>query len=187
MSEEGPKKPGAHLGMVKRKRTEKAKNPFAVHSLSKETQDKITAGLRAGNFRATSAEQAGVPVRTFREWMRRGKEKDEPYHTFRRAVLMAEKEAEAHAVGLVMKHAENDPKHAEWWLSHRFPERWADQERKRIRAEIKQQKLEVSVDLGSVTLEDIRNVLGDKARGSITEGNLDVAGLLGDEAPDVDP
>lgn len=173
--------------MVKRRRTEKvAKNPAAVHSLTQEVQDKITASLRGGNFRTTSAEQAGVPERTFFDWMRRGKENEEPFRTFRRAVLMAEKEAEAHAVGLVMKHAENDPKHAEWWLSHRFPERWADQERKRIRAEIKQQKLEVSVDLGHVTLEDVRKVLGDGARANLGTGSVGAENLLGLETSDLD-
>lgn len=181
------KKPGPQLGIGKRARPVKTGNGQGEsHSLSNEIQEKITKYLRAGNFRTTAAERAGVPLRTFSEWMKRGADGDEFFRAFRQAVLMAEKEAEAHAVSLVMKAAENDPKHAEWWLSHRFPERWADQERKRIRAEIKQQKLEVSVDLGHVTLEDVRKVLGDGARANLGTGSVGAENLLGLETSDLD-
>lgn len=106
--------------------------------LTKDVQDKICSALRAGNFRTVAAQWAGVPLRTFYEWMGRGKEEpDRPEAKFRQAVIEAEKAAEVRAVGLIMSAAQSDPKHAEWWLSHRWPERWADQERKRIRAEIK--------------------------------------------------
>jgi hypothetical protein len=36
------------------------------------------------------------------------------------------------AVGQVMKHAAEDPKHAEWWLARKFPERWADRSRQQL-------------------------------------------------------
>lgn len=179
----------AHKGLIKQRRTTKLSNRQGeTVSLTQEIQDKICFALRAGNFRTTAAAYAGVPERTFFEWMKRGRDKnDKLFKDFRRAVVEAEKAAEVRAVALVMRAAEADAKHAEWWLSHRWPEKWADQERKRIRAEIKHQKLEMSVNLDHVTLDDVRAVLGDKARASLTEGSGNAENLLGEEAPDVDP
>lgn len=103
--------------------------------LTDETQAKIIAALRSGNFRNAAFGFAGVSPRTAREWMATGKDpKSKRCHDFRRAVLEAEKQAEIRAVALVMKAAEKDPKHAEWWLSHRWPGRWAD--KSRVKAEL---------------------------------------------------
>lgn len=154
-------------GTTNRARTEKiAPGRGNVHSLTPEVQAKLVHALRAGNFRSISAEYAGVPQRTFFDWMRRGKEtSDEPFRSFRRAVIEAEKAAEVRTVLLIMKAAEKDPRHAEWWLSHRFPERWADKSRAEYRAQLKLQhsgmvaNVDISMeDLSKLTDEEVRLV-----------------------------
>jgi hypothetical protein len=41
------------------------------------------------------------------------------------AVRRAERAAEARMVGYVMRRAQKDPKHAEWWLERKHPGHWA--------------------------------------------------------------
>jgi hypothetical protein len=91
--------------------------------------------LRGGNFRNVACDWAGIPDSSFRDWIAEG-EKGAPQSSvdFRRQVLEAEKAAEIRAVGLIMKAAANDPKHAEWWLERKFPERWG--RRDRLQAEV---------------------------------------------------
>jgi hypothetical protein len=101
--------------------------------LNDEVQRIICEALANGNFRSVAAASAGVPLRTFHEWMKKGEEEtDERCIQFRRAVIQAEKNAEIRAVQMIMAKAAEDPKHAQWWLAHRFPERWAERYRGRI-------------------------------------------------------
>lgn len=102
--------------------------------MTPEAQDAIVRALINGNFRSTACKYAGIALRTFNEWMVFGKKRPKgKFGRFRRAVLDAESKAEIRAVTLLMKAAENDPKHAAWWLAHRHNERWAD--KTRVRAE----------------------------------------------------
>jgi len=101
--------------------------------LNAEVQKKICDALALGNFRQTAAKAAGVSLRTFTEWMRLGKNRNnKAFLAFRRAVLEAETQAEMRAVGLIVQKAAEDPKHAQWWLTHRWPERWAEKTRLRM-------------------------------------------------------
>lgn len=103
--------------------------------LTPETQAKIVEALRAGNYRYPSAQFAGVSPRSFQDWMQRGETEGRGiYADFRAAVIEAEKSAEIRAVAIVMKAATTDPRNAQWWLSHKFPERWAD--KSRVRTEL---------------------------------------------------
>ncbi len=120
--------------------------------LTPEVQEKICQILRGGNFKNVACEYAGVSQRVFREWMKKGAEGEQPYEDFRRAVIEAEKSAEIRAVGLIIKAAQEDPRHAQWWLSHRFPERWADRQRQELRA---QHKVRLESPLKDVPNEDI--------------------------------
>lgn len=101
--------------------------------MTPEAVEKLLQALRAGNFRNVAAEWAGISQRVFREWMAKGKdEKAGSFRDFRRRVLEAEKAAEIRAVGLLMKAAEHDAKHASWWLERKFPERWGRKERHEV-------------------------------------------------------
>jgi hypothetical protein len=93
--------------------------------MTSESVDKLCQALMAGNFRSVACEWAGISFRAMRDWMQRGKQqKKGKFRDFRRRVLEAEKQAEIRVVGLVMKAAAEDPKHGQWWLERKFPERW---------------------------------------------------------------
>lgn len=125
--------------------------------LNDEVQAKITQALRAGNFRAVACQYAGISQRVFFDWMRKGKEEtDTAFVSFRRAVIEAEKAAEIRAVALIMRAAESDPRHAEWWLSHRFPGRWADKSRHQLKAELSGPK-GGPINLKALTDEELRD------------------------------
>lgn len=98
-----------------------------------ETQEKVErllSALRGGNFREVACEWAGIPERTFRAWMDEGEAgAPESSVAFCRQVIEAEKAAEIHCVELVMREAEQDPKHAEWWLERKHPDRWGRKDR----------------------------------------------------------
>jgi len=93
--------------------------------LTKEVQEKIVESLKVGNFREPSVKYAGISMRTFQNWMRRGKEEEEGiYVDFRSAVIEAEESAEIHAVKTIVDFGNEDPKHLQWWLERKFPDRW---------------------------------------------------------------
>jgi hypothetical protein len=110
-----------------RKRKAKAGRPSVMKP---EAVDRLLKALAAGNWRGVACEWAGIGERTFREWMSKGEgQKVGRFRDFRRRVLEAEQSAEIRAVGLVMKAAEADARHAEWFLERKFPERWGRKDR----------------------------------------------------------
>lgn len=88
----------------------------------------ICQAIAEGNFRETAARYAAVPLTTFYRWCAIGrKEPNSPYGEFLQAILEAESQAEMEMVELVRKSAKIDARHAQWWLTHKLPERWGDQ------------------------------------------------------------
>lgn len=93
--------------------------------LTPEIQAKIVEVLVAGNYREIAAHAAGVPLRTMSRWLSQGKKATSGiYREFWRAVLTAEQDAEIRMVKAVVDGAGQDPKHAQWWLERKAPERW---------------------------------------------------------------
>jgi hypothetical protein len=95
--------------------------------LTDEIREKIATNLASCCHRGIAAASAGIGRRTFVTWMQKGK--DQPrsrYGAFRRAILEAEKRAEMRLAAIVASAAATDARHAEWMLTHRFPNRWAD-------------------------------------------------------------
>jgi len=134
--------------------------------LTKEIQDIICRALENGNFRSVAAASAGVPLRTFNQWMKNGDdETDEKYVAFRLAVIHAEKRAEIKAVEMIMQKAAEDPKHAQWWLAHRFPERWAERYRGRIE--------HTGKNGGPIQVTDARDKLIEKLSSILTGNTTD--------------
>lgn len=79
-----------------------------------------------GNFRGPSARAAGISERTFRLWLKSGRESSSGlYHNFYTDIVKAENAAEIKQVKLILEAATKDPRHAQWWLERKFPERWA--------------------------------------------------------------
>lgn len=99
-------------------------------ALTPEVQAKVVSAIQGGNYRCAAARWAGVSMRTFSEWLKRGAAaKSGPHRDFLLAVQEAESQAEIRAVALVMKAAAEDPKHAQWWLERKFPQRWGRKDR----------------------------------------------------------
>jgi len=138
-------------------------SPGRPSHLTEEVTKIICDALANGNFRSVAAAAAGVPLRTFSQWMKNGEqETDEKYVVFRQAVIQAEKQAEIRAVQMIMAKAAEDPKHAQWWLAHRFPERWAERYRGRIE--------HTGKNGGPIQVTDARDKLIEKLS-SILTGN----------------
>ncbi len=98
--------------------------------LTPEVQAKVCDALSGGNFRSVAARAAGISVRTLMEWMTDGEANPtSPHGIFRAAVIGAEADAEMKTVRAIMLAAEADPKHGEWWLSHRHAARWAEKKK----------------------------------------------------------
>jgi hypothetical protein len=94
-------------------------------TLTPEVQARICALIVAGNFRDTAARATGIPVRTMRDWCRKGREqKRGSYRDFLHALLEAEKAAEIVMVKLVVEAALGDVDHARWWLERKVPRHW---------------------------------------------------------------
>jgi len=94
-------------------------------ALTPRVQKLILSAIRAGNYQTVAARAVGVPPSTLSRWMHRNYE---PYRTFQQLMERAEAEAECALVKLITVAAQTDPKHAQWWLSHKTPERWANRE-----------------------------------------------------------
>lgn len=106
--------------------------------LTPEVREKILMALRGGNWRSTAAGFAGIAKSTLRDWMAKGRQYPRSrFGTFRREVMEAEKQAEIRAVGLIMRAAGDDPKHAEWWLERKHHRRWGRRERSEVTATVK--------------------------------------------------
>ncbi|MDP3938165.1 MAG: hypothetical protein Q8R92_08505 [Deltaproteobacteria bacterium] len=97
--------------------------------LTPEIQDKIVEAISGGNYKEIAAEWAGIAPDTLGRWLSRARE---PYLTFRRAVLEAERTAEIRCVALIMKAAGEDAKHAEWLLERKHHERWGRKDRHEV-------------------------------------------------------
>ncbi len=116
-----------------------AGGPGRPSKLTPEVQEKICRALRGGNFRSTAAWYAGISPRTLQAWMAEGETNpDSPEGNFCAAVIESEKGAEIDAVETIIAAGKSDPKHFQWWLSHRHSARWAEK---------KNVKMSGSVDL----------------------------------------
>lgn len=131
--------------------------------LTPQVQERILEAVRAGNFREVAAHYAGVGAQTLSRWMGRQRE---PYASFRQALLDAEAHAEIRAVALILKAAAEDPKHAEWWLERKFPERWGRRERLDVRVDVEHRIRLMARDLGLDEDEAVAEALRILERGN---------------------
>lgn len=93
--------------------------------LTPEIRELICQSIREGNFREVAAKWVGVPLRTFWDWCSKGKcDTEGPYFELMQAIQEAECAAEMKMVEQVYKAATQDPKHAQWWLERKVPQRW---------------------------------------------------------------
>lgn len=97
--------------------------------LTPEVHKRIVDMVRAGNYPEVAAQAAGIPPRTYYDWMARGDEGREPYSQFSQGVKEAQAAAESHAVTTIRKAAMDGTwQAAAWFLERSKPERWRRRE-----------------------------------------------------------
>lgn len=100
-----------------------------------ETRERIITALRAGNYRETACQYAGIGYSTLRTWMIRAEDPDAPpeYQEFLEAVERAEAEAEVMDIALIRQAAQGGTWQAAAWIRERKnPERWGRRERQQV-------------------------------------------------------
>ena len=93
-------------------------------AMTEPVRAKILDAVRAGNYREVAAPHAGVSAKTLRAYC--AKKRDPVARAFRAALLEAEAAVEIELVGAIKKMATGDLKAATWYLSRKFPQRWAE-------------------------------------------------------------
>lgn len=97
------------------KKIVRAKNKFTP-----ETQDKLLAAIRGGNFRVVACQLAGITNKTLYEWLKNPKPE---YQEFHKKLIEAEAGVEAYCVSQLINAGEKDPKWYAWYLERKF-KRW---------------------------------------------------------------
>lgn len=87
---------------------------------------KVCRLIADGNYRSVAARAVRVTPEHFCRWLAIGrKAQDDSLHAqLYQEVLEAEQAAEIKMVKLVVGGARQDPKHAEWYLERKHPQRW---------------------------------------------------------------
>jgi len=136
--------------------------------LTPELQASIVANLETYCHRSIAAKLAGVDPATVRRWMAEGRrDPDGPHGEFCAAILEAESRAERELIRRVADSAKDDPRQAQWLLTHRYPRRWAERDEKfedRVREAVSQQ---VTQGLGAF-IERLRRDLAPEQIAAIT-------------------
>lgn len=120
--------------------------------LTPEIHADIVERLGNGAFREQAAAAAGIDQSTFRRWMVRAEEGEEPYASFAADVMIADAKAEGKWSEVIVRAGydagEGDWKAHAWLLEHKFPKRWG----LRLKVEVAEElgdflaKLEKSLD-----------------------------------------
>jgi hypothetical protein len=91
---------------------------------NEDVQARLIASLRSGNYLHIAAKAAGISLDTFRTWMVRGKEGEEPWATLKVEVEKARAEGQVRNVAIIARAAETDWRAAVWLLERSAPELW---------------------------------------------------------------
>lgn len=97
-------------------------------SVLNDVEAQILAALQNGADRGAAAGYAGVPSGTFRSWLTRGRDGQEPFASFLQRVEATEAEAAVRMAKVVFDaaHQDHDVRAALEWLRRRRPDQWAD-------------------------------------------------------------
>lgn len=98
-------------------------------SYTPELGQAIADRVAKGNYLEVSAAAAGVARRTFYDWLRRGRDGEEPYADLVRRLEVAEARAEETLLEGVAATGENDWTSYMTRLERRFPTRWGRRNR----------------------------------------------------------
>src|SRR5678815_1727953 len=134
-------------------------------SLTPEVQEAICKALRAGNYRETAAQAAGIHRHTLRNWIIRGEAGEAPFAEFLAAAEKAEAMGERRLLREIRKGVDGWQARS-WSLERRWPSRWSG----RVR----------------VTVSDHVDQLTGKLR-SDPGLHRKVVGVLADQEPEAAP
>ena len=84
----------------------------------------LCAELRVGMSIKAACQHVGLDDSTFRRWMQRGEDGEEPFATFRAQATRAKSDGVRALVVTVRKAASSDWRAAAWILERRAPEDW---------------------------------------------------------------
>jgi len=122
--------------------------PGNMTDLTDELAVKLCYHLERGNYRVTAAALCGIAPTTLSRWMHK---EGEPYESLQRMVRIAEAQAEADSLSVVMDSME--PKDRQWYLARRHPDRWAETKRIDLQGRL---ELGVTLDASVFTDPDAR-------------------------------
>jgi hypothetical protein len=94
---------------------------------SLEIQTKIFRALMGGSFVVPACIYGGISHTTYKQWMARGADGEEPFASFRSVIHEAIAQREVGYAAQITAEGARDWKAASWMLTHRYPARWADQ------------------------------------------------------------
>jgi len=134
--------------------------------------EKIYLTLRAGGTRKDAHVRASVPLNTFYDWVRRGREGREPYRTFVDTMEQIETDFKLGLLGLIAKAAAGDrsanlkPKWvaAAWILERRYGSEFAKIDEDKVISELLRSLAGVETKVAEVMLRHAP----EAARGEIT-------------------
>lgn len=118
--------------------------------LTPAVQAAIVDAIRNGNTREIAAEVAHVGRTTLFIWLQRGRSAKAPklYREFANAITVAEAEAVATMVKIVMKAAESTPAVAQWWLERRHPDDWGRKDRVEVMETVRRDARKLAEEMG---------------------------------------
>jgi len=106
--------------------------------LTDELIEKICKYIEAGNYAKTACLACGISEVTFYDWIKKGEEaikegKNNKYAKFLKSIKEARAKAEIKNVKIIMEAAQENPKHAEWWLERTNPEFWGRKDKLEVK------------------------------------------------------
>lgn len=107
------------------------KNSGRKLKLNQELIDKACELLVDGNYAVIVCRVLNISENAWYSWVNQGikdieEGKTSIFAKFYESIMRAEAQAEADAVKNIKLASVSDPKHAQWFLSHKAKERWAD-------------------------------------------------------------
>lgn len=145
--------------------------------LKPEVRDRLLKAIRLGAPLEVACNVAGASYRAVAEWIQRGEGRhpNRPstpdYVQFAQEVTRAIADSEMRLLSIVNKGAEQDPRHAQWLLSRRFPERWAETHRVSVQV---QEGMQVGFNLFFERVLSDRQI-PDDAKARILQHAVDMA------------
>ncbi len=109
--------------------------PGPKTSLTPEIQRLIIETIRAGNYRTTACQRAGIHRDTLNHWEHRAKSGEEPFVSFVAELSRAEAEGEVELLAAI-REGEPGWQGKAWIMERRFAKRWSGRVRQTVAEEL---------------------------------------------------